>query len=274
MTRLSIFSIALLTLAAACGVEPLEDTGEDDGIPTAVQEAFTNTCATQAGCHATTTTPPLLTPGSSATILSLNKDGKPYVDFGNVDNSYLADRLLAANGTTVMPLGGAMTLEQEEDVALILGWIAGAMFSDIGADSEGMTATSTSTTSSTTSTSTSTSGGTTSSGTTETGGETDETTAATGAYAPLQALWLNRCTNGSCHFVFSPIMSEGVSYDNLVNATGPSTNILIAPGDLDGSYVWQRLNGIPSPMPPATEPQLTAEELSTIEDWILAGAPR
>jgi hypothetical protein len=100
--------------------------------------------------------------------------------------------------------------------------------------------------------------------------------------APILA---NRCAYTGCHI--SPNPPEGLnleaarSYDSLVNVAAnerPSEN-LVTPGDLDGSYCWQKLTtsqGIVGVLMPVGCPGIPPAggcmndmELSAVQQWIL-----
>src|SRR5215203_361532 len=98
------------------------------------------------------------------------------------------------------------------------------------------------------------------------------------------------CALQSCHVssiqAGGLVLEEGQAYDNLFNVA-PATPMAaatgkkrVAPGDLDKSFLWQKLNamlaaGEGSPMPlgsngfATSNPELT----EVIRKWILAGAP-
>ena len=74
-------------------------------------------------------------------------------------------------------------------------------------------------------------------------------------------------------------LNEGMSHAQLLSASTQLQSMpRVAPGDLDGSYVWHKLvgthldvGGLTSPMPMIG--MLADDELALIESWILAGAP-
>lgn len=146
MERLGSLASVLVPLAMSavsgmwgCGVEVL-DSGEGGQVPIAVEAAFARSCASL-GCH-----------GSSEPAAGLSLEGAglqnlvdrfssqrpelPLIAIGDVPGSYLAIKVLSdealanygvsrAAGTSRMPFSG-LTDEALVDVALILGWIAGA----------------------------------------------------------------------------------------------------------------------------------------------------
>lgn len=115
----------------------------------------------------------------------------------------------------------------------------------------------------------------------------DETPAGTPTYAEVQAVWDAHCVAG-CHepggtwSLFD--LTAGGSYDILVNGDPAQSELpYVMANDTSMSYVWHKLNGTQGTvgggvaMPAAREGMevtvLTAEELSTVEDWINGGAP-
>lgn len=75
-------------------------------------------------------------------------------------------------------------------------------------------------------------------------------------------------------------LHESVSYQNLVN-TGSTQSSLprVAPGDLQGSYLWHKLNGTQNSVGgsgsrmPFGASQLDSQNMELIGDWIENGAP-
>lgn len=129
---------AIVSLAAGCEqVKRVEDGNNGGAVPTAVQEAFDRQC-NDTSCHGPSPQLGLsLVAGDSASILEKNGVGNPelpLVDIGNVPGSYLAIKMLP--DSELMDLGITrvglrmpnvpLTPEIQSDVALILGWIAGA----------------------------------------------------------------------------------------------------------------------------------------------------
>lgn len=137
---------ASVCVIAGCGVKRLEPDGSaGGGIPEVVQQRFDQHCATSS-CH-DGTFPPDLRRGNSAAIIDAQSPTAsiPFVEFGNPSNSYLAVKLVPELNMDVfvgvpMPMGRTMP---PEDVAIILGWIAGAPLptgdTDSGTGSTGMT---------------------------------------------------------------------------------------------------------------------------------------
>jgi hypothetical protein len=102
----------------------------------------------------------------------------------------------------------------------------------------------------------------------------------------MQPIWTGRCVI-YCHSAgIEPAAADlslatGAAYENIVNQPSVqlTTMMLIAPGDPDQSYLWQKLignhlnvGGEGEPMPLNT-PMLDQDTLDRVEAWILAGAP-
>lgn len=121
-------------MALGCGVTRVDgDNGNGGGVPAEVQARFDTYCATPS-CHNSPAVYPQLSPGASDAILdSMDQQGRiPLVDIGNPSNSYLAIKMVPELNMDLfagspMPVGGGMP---PEDIAVILGWIAGAPFPD------------------------------------------------------------------------------------------------------------------------------------------------
>ncbi|MCA9706908.1 MAG: hypothetical protein KDK70_13730 [Myxococcales bacterium] len=105
----------------------------------------------------------------------------------------------------------------------------------------------------------------------------------------IQPIWDAHCTT-ACHEVggeWSILdLSPGVAYGAIVDVMSAqvSTMAFIAPGDVDNSYLWHKINktqimagggGLDMPKARTGEEAtvMTQEELDTIEAWIMAGAP-
>jgi len=103
------------------------ETGGGGGVPTAVQERLTASCATSTSCHVSGGLAPDLSGGTA--WLTQSGAGGPYVSFGDVDNSYLVQKMLGSSGITggIMPPAGQAELAPE-DLAVIVGWVAGVEF--------------------------------------------------------------------------------------------------------------------------------------------------
>jgi hypothetical protein len=138
----TIASIAPLGLVLA-GCSQLEKVDDDSGsarIPTAVQRAFDESCAIgachdsasrQAGLDLSATASPGIIGGMST------QSTLPLVELGDVQGSYLALKLLPNPPTgTPMPPVDVPGVDDETNVAIILGWIAGAQLPG-GGGSEG-----------------------------------------------------------------------------------------------------------------------------------------
>jgi hypothetical protein len=86
----------------------------------------------------------------------------------------------------------------------------------------------------------------------------------------------------TCHVAGGPAgfmpLTEGVSYNNLINRTSGAKPgaVRVIPGDPDGSYLVQKLQGTPGivgeRMPRTSGPFLTDGQISIIRRWIAEGA--
>ncbi len=103
------------------------------------------------------------------------------------------------------------------------------------------------------------------------------------SYADVQAIWDGSCAGSGCHTSGGTsgglALDDGSSHANLVGvaATGASMDQVTA-GSTDDSYLWHKLQdthgdagGSGSAMPLGGS--LTGSESSTVESWILNGAP-
>jgi predicted CxxxxCH...CXXCH cytochrome family protein len=115
---------------------------------------------------------------------------------------------------------------------------------------------------------------------TDTATDTDpQDTATTPAWADVDTILGSNCA--SCHYGEPAGLGFVDAYDRLVNT--PSTQApdldRVTPGDLDGSYLWRKLEGTHvaaggsgTQMPQRAS--LSANDTDTIRRWILGGAPR
>lgn len=108
----------------------------------------------------------------------------------------------------------------------------------------------------------------------------------TSSFDTIQATIFNvRCVNAGCHGTNSPanlVLLPGASYGNLINVA-PTNDaararglLRVVPGDPDHSFLLIKLTGPPSDegsAMPLTPPALSANQISLIREWILAGAP-
>lgn len=120
-------------------------------------------------------------------------------------------------------------------------------------------------------------------------GSSEESSSSTGAptvdYATMvQPIWNTACT---CHLMGPSgtmtatvlTLNAEVSYANLVDVPSEEAMgmVRIAPGDLQSSYLWHKLQGtqIEAGGSGSAMPQigmLTDEQLQAIQDWIMQGA--
>ena len=265
VTPLSLVLGLALLPSLGCGLEEIKDSGNQDQIPAAVQTAFNETCATNTTCHANGAALVNLGPGASAAILTtMASTGDPYVTLGDIDNSYIARKILGRDIS-----GGPMPLDiqspnDDVNLAIILGWIAGAEFADGGSDTSGDT-------------------------TTDTGDTTTGNDPVCYADKPIPAMpsfdadvWPTfeaRCTAG-CHANMAtvPHMPDSAgAFANMVGVMSSNGMNYVTADVPDDSYVWHKLagthsivGGSGSPMPLVGE--MCTVEMQTIYAWILAGA--
>lgn len=135
LTLIGATAATLLASGCAEQFEIIDEPQSSDAIPPAVQDAFDRACATS-GCHdAAVAAGGLSLAGQDAAAIidapSLQSE-LPLVEFGSVERSYLAIKMLADDalppdssrvGTRMPP---DPTDEELLDMALIIGWIAGA----------------------------------------------------------------------------------------------------------------------------------------------------
>lgn len=99
------------------------ETGGGGGVPTAVQERLTASCAL-VGCHVSGSTMPDLSEAGGGAWLTASGAGGPYITFGDIENSYLIQKMLPAPASgSQMPIGAGVLAP--EDLAVIVGWAAG-----------------------------------------------------------------------------------------------------------------------------------------------------
>lgn len=104
--------------------------------------------------------------------------------------------------------------------------------------------------------------------------------------APVQAVFDRSCASIGCHAGDAPAaglaLTPGASYGNLVGipAVGRPSMVRVAAGDLDGSWLWHKINGTMTDVDPtdgsdAMPPPfgLAGDDVAVIRAWIEAGAP-
>jgi hypothetical protein len=236
--------LALILCTTACvQVTRIDDT-EADCIPTAVQAAFDRSCA-RGGCHdaAGAAAGLVLDAPASADVLGRTASQKPLplVTLGDPSASYLAQKLMPDPTTPIvgasMPIGfDASNAETVEDVAIILGWIAGAVLPgcDVGETSGGET----------------------------TGGPP----VAGDLPCEIEQLLAQRCR--SCHG--DPLRGAPmplITHDDLL-APAPSD-----PSATTAEKAAARMADPTAPMPPGASATVPAVEVAAFEAWLAAGAP-
>lgn len=112
-------------------------------------------------------------------------------------------------------------------------------------------------------------------------GAADTATAVDPTLTNVQSIvFTNSCAFSTCHA--SPgssglVLDEGAAWAELVTVESEDNpgNILVIPGDSDGSYLMAKLRGdagIVGAAMPSTGDLLTDEKLQLVADWIDAGA--
>jgi hypothetical protein len=117
--------IGMLLLTACPAVEPTGEESAGDSVPAPVQATFTMYCALPA-CHSGVQEPNLSEGNTAESIKGVGTTGIPFVTFGDVENSRLAEILLPSTPGNMPPIGNPKPPPLE--VAVIFGWIAGAPF--------------------------------------------------------------------------------------------------------------------------------------------------
>lgn len=140
----SSFALGGLLLAGCPQIEKVDDDGPGEaGVPTEVQRAFNESCAITA-CHDSTSRQAGLdlSPTGAPSIIggTSSQSPLPLVELGNVQGSYLALKLLPnpPSGTPMPPVDLPDT-DDPTNVAIILGWIAGAQLPGGGGSEGGST---------------------------------------------------------------------------------------------------------------------------------------
>jgi hypothetical protein len=194
--------------------------------------------------------------------------GDPYVVFGDLEASYLARKMLGKDIS-----GGPMPLFEQSpndsvNVAIILGWIAGAEFTDEAGDGDDDTETDTD------------EGDTTETGEPEPECFAEKPVPAMPSFdADVWPILEGRCTAG-CHENMTTVPhlpDPAGAFANLVGVASSAGMNYVTADVPDDSYLWHKLSathtivgGTGAPMPLVGE--MCAVEMQTIYAWILAGA--
>ncbi len=148
MNARAIPFLPILGLLCACpnDLQPIDEGGTDSGggdaIPPAVQDVFDRRCGF-AGCHGMGSAQAglALDPAQSGGIVDgPSSAGIPMVTIGDVCRSYLAIKILPKENNrcdvqasgSLMPIGGRDRADVQLDLAVVLGWIAGADLTAVG----------------------------------------------------------------------------------------------------------------------------------------------
>ena len=133
MKRATLLTLSLSLLATGgCDqvkkIEEEGDTGSGSAVPAAVQQRLSESCAIP-GCHISGSVAPDLSEASGGAWVSQAGAGGPFVTFGDVDNSYIIEKMFPSPSSgSQMPLAPGVL--EPEDLAVIVGWVAGVEFPD------------------------------------------------------------------------------------------------------------------------------------------------
>jgi len=263
---------------AGCGLEPIEDGGDEEGqagLPAEVQAAFDQSCATAVGCHASGSSLVVLEAPESMQILeSQSTAGGAFVSLGSIEDSYIAQKILGGPDIS----GGQMPPSPQSDdddvnAAIIIGWIAGVPIEGEGTGGDG-------------------DGDPTGDGDGDPTGDGDGDPGQTcyvsevpdmpSFEADVWPVLEARCATEFCHAATSPLMPDAIgAYDNLVGIASSGSDLnYVEAGSADGSYLWHKLAGTQASaavggaggtMPASGDP-LCAIEFQAIYAWITTGA--
>lgn len=143
-TITSMLAVCGLVLLSCDQVKKIDEegaeTGPGGGVPAAVQERLTASCALPGGaCHVNNAALVDLSAASGGSWVDQSGQGGPYVTFGDLNNSYLVEKMLPDprfGGQMPFPPG----VLAPEDLGVILAWVAGVEFpSETSADVGGET---------------------------------------------------------------------------------------------------------------------------------------
>ena len=101
----------------------------------------------------------------------------------------------------------------------------------------------------------------------------------------VQPIFTKRCALGGCHSIASHqggmSLDASVAYENIVGVASSEVTSLkrVQPRDHASSWLWRRIQPDPSlrqgaPRMPLAATPLTANQITTIMNWIDEGAPR
>ncbi|MGH1347214.1 MAG: hypothetical protein ACRBN8_36975 [Nannocystales bacterium] len=127
---------ALLAIGGCNQVKKIDegtDSGSDSAVPAAVQQRLTESCALS-GCHSGAVAPDLSVASAGAWVTQSGAGG-PFVSFGDVENSYLVEKMFPSpSAGSQMPLAPGVLAA--DDLALIVGWVAGVELPEGGSGEE------------------------------------------------------------------------------------------------------------------------------------------
>jgi hypothetical protein len=97
------------------------------------------------------------------------------------------------------------------------------------------------------------------------------------SFADAVAPILAGCAGGELCHSFPPLPYLRAALVGAPSGDGCEAGVLVAPGDLQGSYLLHKLTGIGmcpgTARMPLGEPPLAPSDVQTIADWICEGAP-
>jgi hypothetical protein len=287
--------LGLIVLLAGCpAVEKSGDVTGGGSVPAAVQARFDMYCLNNQTCHVSggAQGPDLSASGSAQGIQGTAANGMRFVVFGDVENSWLAQKLLPGTPGQMPPIGNPQPTP--EDVAIIIGWIGGAPFPEEETDSAtGMMTMSTSMTMTDTSEESSSGGEELLSCSLESvdasvdpGMAVDAGDAADQVPMVVADALIRNC---GCHYTDTIPMEYGAPYPG----TQPMSTIADFQGEWLGGIpantgqmayeaIAERIAGTlvmppnvcgPDGEPAAENPTMTQEDYDLLQDWLGMGAP-
>jgi len=128
-----LMALSLVACDQVKKIDEGDDSGSGSAVPAEVQERLTRGCAVEGGaCHTSDNASLVdLSAAAAGAWLDQSGPGGPYVTFGNVNASFLVEKMLPAPSSGgQMPPANFEVDFTEVDVAVIAGWVAGVEFPD------------------------------------------------------------------------------------------------------------------------------------------------